>query len=42
MWANGELLELAFPDDFPAKLIEDLKQRKTELLTHVRNQTSWR
>ena len=39
VWANGELLELAFPDDFPAKLIEDLKQRKTELLTRVRNQT---
>ena len=39
VWANGELLELAFPDDFPANLIEDLKQRKTELLTHVRNQT---
>ena len=39
VWANGELLELAFPDDFPANLIEDLKQRKTELLTRVRNQT---
>ncbi len=39
VWANGELLELAFSDDFPAKLIEDLKQRKTEILAHLRDQT---
>ena len=36
VWANGDGLELAFSDDFPAKLIEDLKQRKTEILAALR------
>ena len=36
MWANGDRLELAFPDDFPVILIEDLKQRKAELLSTIR------
>jgi hypothetical protein len=36
VWANGDRLELAFPDDFPVILIEDLKQRKTELLSTIR------
>ena len=36
VWANGDRLELAFPDDFPVILIEDLKQRKAELLSTIR------
>ena len=39
VWANGELLELEYPEGFPAKLIEDLKQQKTEILAHLRDQT---
>ena len=37
VWANGDRLELAFSDDFPAKLIEDLKQRKTEILAALQS-----
>ena len=36
MWANGEMLELEYPEGFPDDLIEALQQRKAEILSTIR------
>jgi hypothetical protein len=36
VWANGDWLELEYPDGFPDDLIEALKQRKAEILSTIR------